>query len=310
MKALLIALAGLAAARTTQPQEGVPHKLEPLFAPLVSDGSDRTERSAQGGCFGCSGKTSGPCKSADGACWAYQDVWGKLLCPGAAEECKNDKAPAPPPPSPPPRLGCLDCWGETSGPCKSADGACWEYQDVWGKLLCPGAAEECGNINASPPPSPRPKAFTKLANGADATCVITASQDLYCWGANREAQLGRGNTVTGTAEADTPTKILSSVVDVSFGEEHGCAIVQNETLHTRELYCWGDNYYGQAAPAVYTQGGPSPSTLILTPTLISNATLGGTPWKLQNPGDGGAEHTCVILDEGQKVCSPLCLQVS
>ena len=254
MKALLIALAGLAAARTTQPQEGVPHKLEPLFAPLVSDGSDRTERSAQGGCFGCSGKTSGPCKS--------------------------------------------------------ADGACWEYQDVWGKLLCPGAAEECGNINASPPPSPRPKAFTKLANGADATCVITASQDLYCWGANREAQLGRGNTVTGTAEADTPTKILSSVVDVSFGEEHGCAIVQNETLHTRELYCWGDNYYGQAAPAVYTQGGPSPSTLILTPTLISNAALGGTPWKLQNPGDGGAEHTCVILDEGQKVCSPLCLQVS
>ena len=79
MKALLIALAGLAAARTTQPQEGVPHKLEPLFAPLVSDGSDRTERSAQGGCFGCSGKTSGPCKSADGACWAYQDVWGVRL---------------------------------------------------------------------------------------------------------------------------------------------------------------------------------------------------------------------------------------
>ena len=44
----------------------------------------------------------------------------------------------------------------------------WAYQEVWGKLLCPGAAEECGNINASPPPSPLPKAFTKLANGPDA----------------------------------------------------------------------------------------------------------------------------------------------
>ena len=54
--------------------------------------------------------------------------------------------------------------------------------------------------------------------------------------------------MTGTAEADTPTKILSSVLDVSFGEDHGCAIVQNDTLYNRELYCWGDNYYGQAAP--------------------------------------------------------------
>lgn len=63
--------------------------------------------------------------------------------------------------------------------------------------------------------------------------------------------------MTGTAEADTPTKILSSVLDVSFGEDHGCAIVQpNDTLYTRELYCWGDNYYGQAAPAVYTQAAP------------------------------------------------------
>ena len=24
----------------------------------------------------------------------------------------------------------------------------------------------------------------------------------------------------------------------------------------KELYCWGDNYYGQAAPAVYTQAAP------------------------------------------------------
>lgn len=133
MKALLIALAGLAAARTTQPQEGVPHTLEPLFAPLVSDGSDRTERSAQGGCS-----------------------------------------------------------GETSGPCKSADGVCWEYQDVWGKLLCPGAAEECGNINASPPPSPLPKAFTKCANGPDATCVITASQDLTLLGCEKEGPAWSG----------------------------------------------------------------------------------------------------------------------
>ena len=41
------------------------------------------------------------------------------------------------------------------------------------------------------------------------------------------------------------------------------------------------------APAVYTQGGPNPSTLILTPRLISNATLGGTPCALETTEPGG-----------------------
>ena len=149
-----------------------------------------------------------------------------------------------------------------------------------------------------------PAVTTRLAGGTDWTCAISMANKLSCWGENGEAELGRGDVSYDKmsydeyyAMSNVPQNILSNVVDVFGGEEHGCAIQRVSSTST--LYCWGDNGYQQAVPT-------DTNNEVLTPTAISDTILGGSPWKLPNAGDGGAEHTCIILDDGAQVMWNAC----
>lgn len=63
------------------------------------------------------------------------------------------------------------------------------------------------------------------------TCAIDQNDDLFCWGANWEGQLGVGDT----EERTSPAKVdLESVQSLALGAKHSCALRQNGEVH-----CWG-----------------------------------------------------------------------
>lgn len=107
----------------------------------------------------------------------------------------------------------------------------------------------------------------KVASGGNHSCVITDPRDptstlwqsqhdtaLYCWGSNDDGELGTNGSATSY---DTPQKVgglqrdigcsifclylqdTDRITDVSAGANNTCAISNDQ------LYCWGDNTYGQ-----------------------------------------------------------------
>jgi hypothetical protein len=90
---------------------------------------------------------------------------------------------------------------------------------------------------------------TQISTGSDSTCAVRDGK-AYCWGSNASGKLG--NNGDGTTQASpvpvaaiaTSTKPGSpmgskSVVKVSVGSTHACALAE------AQVYCWGDNTYGQ-----------------------------------------------------------------
>ena len=72
------------------------------------------------------------------------------------------------------------------------------------------------------------------------TCAVLDNGNLTCWGSNANGQLGIG----GTSNVNSPQNVDIgqglSVVSVSAGMSHTCAILSDSSLK-----CWGQNNYGQ-----------------------------------------------------------------
>ncbi len=81
--------------------------------------------------------------------------------------------------------------------------------------------------------------FVEIGSGFLHTCGLTAAGDVYCWGNNEVAQLGRGTV--GDPES-LPIKVpgISGVTSISVGAAHTCAIMKTKTL-----LCWGQNGNGK-----------------------------------------------------------------
>lgn len=80
--------------------------------------------------------------------------------------------------------------------------------------------------------------FTSRGVSLAYTCGVKNDGSLYCWGNNKDGQLGDGTT----AKKLSPTKIsaISNVIDAALGKSHACAITDPDSL-----WCWGENYWGQ-----------------------------------------------------------------
>jgi alpha-tubulin suppressor-like RCC1 family protein len=88
------------------------------------------------------------------------------------------------------------------------------------------------------------------------TCGVTPAGDIYCWGANNDSQLG---APTGFACwfssfgffpcSSSPVKVDSDLAfqAVDPGREFTCALST-----TGEVYCWGENDYGQLGDGTTT----------------------------------------------------------
>lgn len=127
-------------------------------------------------------------------------------------------------------------------------------------------------------------AATQISSGTNHSCAVI-NGFIYCWGRNDRGQIGDETTynrnqphgVSGIAKEKSATK-------VSAGADHSCGIIAGE------VFCWGDNTYGQLGTG--QTGGMSD-----TPQKVIN--LDGLS---ATDVAAGQNHTCAIVDGGKVYC--------
>jgi alpha-tubulin suppressor-like RCC1 family protein len=152
----------------------------------------------------------------------------------------------------------------TSTPVPGADPHCigntCTYQCKDGKLKCAGG---CCDVDT-------------LSAGTSHTCAVVAGE-ARCWGANDKGQLGRAGSASYVPVQ--PLGVTGTVTAIAAGWTHTCAVV-NGAIANGEVWCWGDDNYGQL-------GDGSSGTASSGPTPRKVASLAGVVAIA-----AGSGHTC------------------
>jgi len=139
------------------------------------------------------------------------------------------------------------------------------------------------------PDQPRPRTVTglgrpvvSLAVGGTHTCALLDDGSVWCWGGNRNGQLGDGTNVARLAPGAV-RQLGGAAAALVAGQYHSCA-----RMVDGEVRCWGSNALGPL--------GDGSTTRRLTPTAVQG--LDGTAALLS----AGDFHTCAALTDGRARC--------
>lgn len=174
--------------------------------------------------------------------------------------------------------GLAYCWGSdvfaSLGIGITAPQTCYSFD--W-------ADEGIGNqpCSLSPLPVAGGLRFAALSEGGSSdTCSLTSDGTAYCWGYNREGELGDGTTLYRNA----PVAVAGGLhfASVSTGGAHTCGLTTGGIA-----YCWGDNLYGEL--------GDGTTTSHLVPVPVSGG-LRFVALRL------GAYHSCGLTTDGAAYC--------
>jgi alpha-tubulin suppressor-like RCC1 family protein len=83
---------------------------------------------------------------------------------------------------------------------------------------------------------------TDVSAGGFSTCALVNSS-VRCWGYNYYGQLGSGSNnlqETNSVSVTLPDNSNNSVIQISTGDKHACAVAQSG-----DIYCWGQGASGQ-----------------------------------------------------------------
>ncbi len=125
--------------------------------------------------------------------------------------------------------------------------------------------------------------WTAVSAGSGFTCGIKSGA-LWCWGRGDEGQVGLGEPISYSSPNESGASTGSMWSTVSAGHTHTCGI------HAGDLYCWGDNFYGQLG-----DGSTFPSLSIPAMPTIMGTSFASVA--------AGREHTCAIDDAGNLLCT-------
>jgi len=128
-----------------------------------------------------------------------------------------------------------------------------------------------------------PAEFITIAAGDSSACGINSVGRAFCWGYNRQGQLGNGSTASRSA----PSIVTSALTftSITVGGSHACGLATGGAA-----YCWGADSLGQLG-----DGGRINSTTPI-PVVLNNA-----------PGffsaiSAGFRHTCAVATDGGAFC--------
>ncbi len=171
--------------------------------------------------------------------------------------------------------------------------ATWTPEEPGETLSWPGAFELVPDV---------PENVIAISVGMAHGCAIDELGAVWCWGANLAGESGALDAPLDRARRiDLPAPALAISAGgahavhvespVSYrleppgaGRAHTCAILGDELA--KELWCWGDNTFGQLG-AGPVGGGPEPQQVpVLFPTMIS----------------AGGAHTCALNLLGEIWC--------
>jgi Regulator of chromosome condensation (RCC1) repeat len=120
--------------------------------------------------------------------------------------------------------------------------------------------------------------------GGDTTCALTSAGTVFCWGENKNGELGDGTTTNSDVPVQV-TGLSAAAVAITQTAGDGCA-----ALVTGQVECWGDNGVDELGDGV--SGG-----MTTTPVLVSGFTTGGTSINTSNGGS-----TCALDLTQQAQC--------
>lgn len=141
---------------------------------------------------------------------------------------------------------------------------CWG-SDVLGQLGDgPSVPPDPGCATGTCSFTPVPVALASVArlvptSGADTSCAITTTGELYCWGEN-----GRGQVDASGATRDAPVRqdgLAGFVCDAELGLTTICALTASDEGGT--VYCWGENGSGQIGILPDGVTHPVPNRIVL-----------------------------------------------
>lgn len=111
-------------------------------------------------------------------------------------------------------------------------------------------------------------AATKVALGAEHTCVLLADKTVTCFGENEAGQLG--DATFTDRRVPTPVPGIANAIDLWAGDAYTCA-----RLATGAIRCWGDNTYGQLADgSLSSRTTAGPGLVGLAGSSVADVSLG------------------------------------
>lgn len=164
-----------------------------------------------------------------------------------------------------------------------------------GRVECWGDASD-GKLGHGTMPSAGPAKIgaraTAVVAGGTHTCAIVDRGSVRCWGSNDFGQLGYGIPGTiGDDEAPSSQPALrfpQPVTQLALGVDHSCALTS-----AGDVYCWGENFFGQLGRGSLDGGGPFERADTLEPVA-----LGGPVRSIA----AGFLTTCAIRVDGSAFC--------
>ncbi|MEP7325387.1 MAG: Ig-like domain-containing protein [Gemmatimonadota bacterium] len=136
------------------------------------------------------------------------------------------------------------------------------------------------NTRATPVAVAGGLSFRVVRAGGTHSCALTGAGKGYCWGDNKDGQLGDGSNSGRTRPVPIPDLSFS---DIAAGGNHSCGIATNG-----KTYCWGDGFSGQLG---YGQLSKESS-----PTEVNTGAV-----KFNRIYAGG-DHTCGLTAAGKAYC--------
>jgi alpha-tubulin suppressor-like RCC1 family protein len=168
--------------------------------------------------------------------------------------------------------------GDSFGCALLSDGNVW----CWGTGGFLG--DHTSTLSAAPVKS-EASSVAGMSVGIDHTCVRLTSGTAQCWGSDDLGQLGNGTTSTTLQTYPVPVSGLASVVGISAGWSHTCALL---SLGGGTVQCWGSNFAGQLGDGTLTDHNV-PAVAVPGLTSVVSVAAGGY-------------HTCAVLADGSAQC--------
>ena len=136
---------------------------------------------------------------------------------------------------------------------------------------------------------------SSITVGAGHGCALAADGRAYCWGWNRDGQLGNGTRdltcsgETACASGYVPTPVAGNLTfsQLSAGGDHTCGLTTSQIA-----YCWGRNSTGQLGTSAVSIGSGSYSS-------VPVAVAGGRTYVSIA---AGSESTCALTAAGDAYC--------
>jgi len=171
----------------------------------------------------------------------------------------------------------------TCGLTGSGDAYCWGYNGpgVLGSDAAPASATVPIAVGGG-------LRFASVTAGLNHSCGVTVGGIVYCWGLNKDNQLGNDSL----ERSKSPVAIAGEVMfrSVMAGGQHTCAIAADTTA-----YCWGDFEHGRLGVGASVgqrlkgkkhQSSPAPVDGGMTFRSLST----------------GGVHTCGVTTSGKAYC--------